>query len=142
MEMWWESCQETQPQAGSCLASRSVQGNSKCWAALRTPDLGPHKLCCGCCLVAQSCPTLCSLRDCSMLGSSIPGILQARILEWVAISFSRGSSWRRTRTRSPALQADSLLTELRGKSSIPQAQRIIQIVQKAVPSVERNSSHT
>ena len=36
----------------------------------------------------QSCPTLCNPRDGSPLGSSVPGILQARILEWVAISFS------------------------------------------------------
>ena len=40
----------------------------------------------------QSCPTLCDPVDCSPPGSSIHGILQARILEWVAISFSRGSS--------------------------------------------------
>ena len=39
-------------------------------------------------LVAQSCPTLCDSIDGSPLGSSVPGILQARILEWVAISFS------------------------------------------------------
>ena len=36
----------------------------------------------------QSCPTLCDPMDGSPLGSSVPGILQARILEWVAISFS------------------------------------------------------
>ena len=42
--------------------------------------------------VAQSCLTLCDPVDCSPPGSSIHGILQARILEWVAISFSRGSS--------------------------------------------------
>ena len=42
--------------------------------------------------VAQSCPTLCDPVDCSPPDSSIHGILQARILEWVAISFSRGSS--------------------------------------------------
>ena len=42
--------------------------------------------------VAQSCPTLCNPVDCSPPGSSVHGILQARILEWVAISFSRGSS--------------------------------------------------
>ena len=36
----------------------------------------------------QSCPTLCNPIDGSPLGSSVPGILQARILEWVAISFS------------------------------------------------------
>ena len=43
-------------------------------------------------LVAQSCPTLCDPMDCSLPGSSIHGILQARILEWVAIAFSKGSS--------------------------------------------------
>ena len=40
----------------------------------------------------QSCPTLCDPLDGSPPGSPIPGILQARILEWVAISFSRASS--------------------------------------------------
>ena len=39
------------------------------------------------------------LMDCSLPGSSVHGILQARILEWVAISFSRGSSWPRDRSR-------------------------------------------
>ena len=42
--------------------------------------------------VTQSCPTLCDPMDCSLPDSSIHGIFQARILEWVAISFSRGSS--------------------------------------------------
>ena len=51
-----------------------------------------------CVLVAQSCPTLCDAMDCSLPGSSIHGILQERILEWVAISFSRVSSqtWNRS----------------------------------------------
>ena len=49
--------------------------------------------------VAQSCPTLCDPVDCSPPGSSVHGILQARILEWVAISFSRGSSWPRDQTQ-------------------------------------------
>ena len=40
-------------------------------------------------LIAQSCPTLCDPMDCSPPGSSIHGILQARILEWVAISFCK-----------------------------------------------------
>ena len=48
--------------------------------------------------VAQSCPTLCDPMDCSLPGSSLHGILQARVLEWVAIAFSRGSSWPRDRT--------------------------------------------
>ena len=42
--------------------------------------------------VTQSCPTFCDPMDCSPPGSSVHGIFQARILEWVAISFSRGSS--------------------------------------------------
>ena len=42
--------------------------------------------------VAQSCPTLCDPTDCSPPGSSVHGILQARILEWAAMPSSRGSS--------------------------------------------------
>ena len=66
-------------------------------------------------LVAQSCPTLCNPMDCSLAGSSVHGISQTRILEWIAISFSRGSPgdlpYQRIEHRSPALQADSLLSE-------------------------------
>ena len=43
-------------------------------------------------LVTHSCPTLCDLMDCSLPSSSVRYILQARILGWVAIPFSRGSS--------------------------------------------------
>jgi len=43
--------------------------------------------------VAQSCPTLCDPMDCSPPGTSVNGIFQAKVLEWVAISFSRGSAW-------------------------------------------------
>ena len=46
----------------------------------------------------QSCPTLCDPMDCSPPDSSVHGILQARILEWVAMPFSRGSSWPRKGT--------------------------------------------
>ena len=49
--------------------------------------------------VAQLCPTLCDPMDCSLPGFSVHGIFQGRILEWVAISFSRGSSWPRDRTQ-------------------------------------------
>ena len=50
-------------------------------------------------LVAQLCPTLCDPMDCSPPHSCVHEICQARILEWVAISFSRGSSQPRDRTR-------------------------------------------
>ena len=49
-------------------------------------------------LVMQSCPTLCDPMDWSLPGSSVHGILQRRILEWVAIPFSRVSSWPRDQT--------------------------------------------
>ena len=49
-------------------------------------------------LVAESCQTVCDPMDCSPPASSIPGISQARRLEWVTIPFSRGSSWPRDRT--------------------------------------------
>ena len=49
--------------------------------------------------VTQSCPTPCDPMDCSLPGSSVHGILQARILGWVAIPFSRGSSQPKDRTQ-------------------------------------------
>ena len=55
-------------------------------------------------LVAQLCLTLCKLMDCSLPGSSVHGILHAKILEWIAIPFSRESSG--IKPRSPALQAN------------------------------------
>ena len=61
--------------------------------------------------VAQSCPTLCNPIEGSPPGSSIHGIFQARILEWVVISFSRGYSWPEIKLASPALQADTLPAE-------------------------------
>ena len=64
--------------------------------------------------VAQSCLTICDPID--WTGH---GILQARILEWVAIPFSRGSSQPRDQTRSSALQADSLPAEPQGNPKNP-----------------------
>ena len=52
-----------------------------------------------CMNLLQLCLTLCNPLDCSPPGSSVHGILQARILEWVAIPFSRGSSWPRDQTQ-------------------------------------------
>ena len=63
-------------------------------------------------ILTQLCLTLCDLMDCSLPGSSVRGILQTRILEWVAISFSRGDLPKPgIKHRSPALQADSLPSE-------------------------------
>ena len=62
-------------------------------------DAETTSLRCVLCLVTHSHLTLCSPMDCSPPSSSVHGIFQARILEWVAISYSRGSSWLRDRTR-------------------------------------------
>ena len=62
----------------------------------------------------QSCPTLCDPIDSSPPGSPIPGILQARVLEWGAICFFRGVPDPGIEPRSPALREDSLSSELQG----------------------------
>ena len=60
--------------------------------------------------VAQLGPTICDPMD-----YTVHGILKARILEWVAVPFSRGSYQPRIEPRSPALQADSFPAEPQGK---------------------------
>ena len=59
---------------------------------------------------------LCDPMDCSLPGSSLHGIFQARILKWVAISFSRGSSWSRDGTRISCIGGRFFTTQLPGKS--------------------------
>ena len=95
--------------------------------------------------VAQSYLTLCDPMNCSPPGSSIHGILQARVLEWVAIPFSRGSS----RPTSPTLQADSLPSELQGRSSniLPHSNvtgrmlTLIHLRHRTSPSVQTRLPH-
>ena len=60
--------------------------------------------------VAQSCPTLSNPMDCSLLGSSIHGILQARTLEWVAIAFSEIRLEESNRTFSHDVNINVLLS--------------------------------
>ena len=90
------------PSAPVCIGCLPVEGKQA-----RFPHCSPRALpskhwelfcMCVCVLVAQSCLTLCDPMDCSPPGSSVHGILQARILEWVAILFSRNSSQHRGRT--------------------------------------------
>ena len=64
-----------------------------------TKDLYAENYACMHAKSLQSCDTLCDPTDCSPPGSSIRGILQARILEWVAIPFFRGSSRPRDQTQ-------------------------------------------
>ena len=71
------------------------------------------------CLVAQSCLTLCNSTDCSPPGSSVLGILQARILEWVAMLSSMDRPNPGFEARSPTLQVNSLPSEPPGKPLEP-----------------------
>ena len=66
-------------------------------------------------LVTQSCPALCDPMDCSLPGSSLHGILQAGILEWVAFPFLGYLPDPGIKPGSPGLQADSLPSESPGK---------------------------
>ena len=68
-------------------------------------------------LVAQLCPVFSKHMDCSPPGSSVHGILQARILEWVAVPFSRDLPDPGVKPGCPALPADSLPSEPPGKPS-------------------------
>ena len=64
---------------------------------------------CGCYVqLLQSCPTLCSPMDSSLPGSNVHGILQARMLEWVAVPSSRGYSWLRDWVYISCMWMDSL----------------------------------
>ena len=63
----------------------------------------------------ESCTILCDSMDCSLPGSSVHGILQARVLEWVAMPSSRGPFRPRGKLGSPAQKADCLPCELPGK---------------------------
>ena len=78
--------------------------------------VGMYVCICTLCLVTQSCLTLWDPMDCSPPAPLSTGILQARILEWVAMPCSRGYFWPGIKPRSPSLQADSLPSETPGKS--------------------------
>ena len=72
-----------------------------CSLAVGYTAAGGYTMCCVCvCSVTQLCLTLCDPMECSPRGSSVYGISQARILEWVAISYSRESSQSRVEPMS------------------------------------------
>ena len=84
----WGHTASVRAPRGGLQSFQSLRGNCELWLlerqAKRVAEVEV--------LVAQSCPTLCNPMDCSPPGSSVHGTLQARILEWLAISSSRGSS--------------------------------------------------
>ena len=87
--------------------------------------------------VAQLFPTLCNPMDCRLSGFSVPGILQARILEWVTSPFSGGSSQPRDRTQISHLQADSLPSEPPGKPKST-GMGSLSLLQRIFPAQELN----
>ena len=80
-----------------CQRARKPIGQNHLYV-LSTQHTAWPQICC-CWVLAQSCPIRCDPMACSPPGSSICGIFQARILEWIVISFSRGSFQPRDRTR-------------------------------------------
>ena len=74
---------------------------------------------CSIVVVTQLCLTLCDPMDCNLPGSSVHGILRARILKWVAIPFSGDLPNPRIEPRSPTFQGDSLPSEPPGKPACP-----------------------
>ena len=74
-----------------------------------------------CCLVAKSYPTLCEPMDCRPPGSSVHEVSQARVLEWVAVAFSRGSSWSRDQTQVSYLAGRFFTTESPGTPIIQES---------------------
>ena len=81
----WHRKWHPRPLQYSCLENPMDRGTW--WATVQSGAKSP-----------KSCPTLCDPMDCSPPGSSLPGVFQARILEWVTTSFSRGSSQPRYQT--------------------------------------------
>ena len=75
-----------------------ITGHDSQWSVASSLGFLFHKDTMCCCLLVKSCLTLWDPMYCSPPGSSIHGISQERILEWVATSFSRGSSWARDQT--------------------------------------------
>ena len=91
------------------------------------------------CLVAQSCPTVCDSMDCSLPGSSVYGILQARILEWLPYPPSGDLPNPGIEPRSPALQVDSLLFEPPGKPKNIEVGSILSPGDLPFPGIEPGS---
>ena len=85
------SCLENPMDRGACQAT--VHGVAKSWTWLSDWECYTAQAAAAA-KSLQSCPTLCDPIDSSPLGSSVPGILQTRTLEWVAISFSNARKWK------------------------------------------------
>ena len=111
---WEEPLDKEMATHSSFLAWRIPMDRGAWWATFRVC------VCVCVCLCAQSlqlCPTLCNPMDCSPPGFSVHGILQARTLEWVAMSSSRGSSCPRDQTCISCIACKFFTAEPPGKPS-------------------------
>ena len=94
-------------------------------------------------LVTQLCLTLCDPTDCSLPVSSFRGILQARILEWVAISFSRGSSWPRNCTQVSCITGGVFTVRATRDSLLGRCPRSVERWERSSPgSLQQACIHT
>ena len=110
---WWRT---GKPRMLQSMGSQRVRHDS---ATTTTATVKPRNWAvCVACVIAQSYLTLCNPLDCSLPGFCVHGILQARLLECVAITFSRDLPNPGFEPGSPTLQADSLPTEPPGRSQI------------------------
>ena len=91
------------------------------------------------CLISQSCPTVCDPRDCSLPGTSVHGILQARVLEWVAMPSSRGSSQPRDQTQISHI-ADRFFTIWATREAVTQWTKFLFLQKSSVLKEERSKS--
>ena len=89
-------------------------------------------------LVAQSRPTLCDPMDCSPLGSSICGILQARRLEWAAMPFSRGSSRPRDQTQVCRKYREQRNIKLKHEDATAQTLKVRNSTRKTTQFIKNN----
>ena len=98
--------------------------------SINTSKTGSYHVCAYVCAKSpQSCPTFCDPMDCSPPGSSVHGILQARILKWVAMSSSRGSS--RTRDRPMSLMSPALANGFFTTSTTWEAPGVVAVATKS-----------
>ena len=114
-EAWGIQNQAVSPKVhGPLLISRLTDWGIKTYLSWSHWMLLDNKRCRWVTVVTQLCPTLCNSVDCSSAGSSVHGVFQTRILEWVVIFSSRGSSWPRDQTRIPCIGSKFFTTELPG----------------------------
>ena len=118
------TCQRQYPRGRKSTPKMTVASvwvprmSSSCFLPLWEASWGQQAICVCECVCAQPRPTLSNPMDCSPPGSSEHGIFQTRILEWVDIASSRGSSWPRDQTHISCLAGWFFTTEPPGKPGV------------------------